>query len=93
MTDADAKVHEEWNRGKLKENGNDIALVRLPKPAYTMFEIGSGVHVAPVCLPWGELPSGNIATYPKGKTQSATFHVLNEECISAQNIQVIFLKK
>ena len=22
-----------------KENGNDIALVRLPKPAYTMFEI------------------------------------------------------
>ena len=66
MTDEDAKIHEGWDRGKLKENGNDIALVRLPKPAYTMFEIGSGVHVAPVCLPWGELPNGNIAKYPSG---------------------------
>jgi hypothetical protein len=66
MTGGDAKVHENWDRGILKENGNDIALVRLPKPAYTMFEIGSGVHVSPVCLPWGKLPDGQIAKYPTG---------------------------
>ena len=66
MTDGDAKVHEHWDRVKLKENGNDIALVRLPKLAYTVFEIGSGVHVSPVCLPWGKLPDGQIAKYPSG---------------------------
>ena len=49
-----------------KENGNDIALVRLPKLAYTVFEIGSGVHVAPVCLPWGQLSNGEVAKYPSG---------------------------
>ena len=45
---------------------NDIALVRLEKPAFTAAEIATGVHVLPICLPWGNLPNGYTAKYPSG---------------------------
>lgn len=69
MNSSDVILHEKWNRARIKEDANDIALVRLPKVAYTMFEIGSGVHVAPICLPWGLLADGHSATYPSGTKQ------------------------
>ena len=75
MLQSDVIIHEEWNLARLKEDGNDIALIRLPKIAYTMFEIGSGVHVAPICLPWGRLPDGNNAVYPSSKTQVYIYYI------------------
>ena len=45
---------------------NDIALVRLEKPAFTAAEVASGVHVLPICLPWGRLPNDYPAQYPSG---------------------------
>ena len=62
----DVIVHEDWDPARVVEGANDITLVRLSKPAYTIFEIASGVHVVPVCLPWGRLPNGDVAKYPSG---------------------------
>ena len=63
----DITVHEGWDPDKVKEGANDIALVRLPRPAYTALEIVSGVHVVPICLPWGSLPGkSERAEYPSG---------------------------
>ena len=70
MIQEDVTIHEGWDINKLKEGANDIALIRLPKLVYTMYEIPDGVHVAPICLPWGKLPDGNIAKYPGGKYSS-----------------------
>ena len=67
MIQDDVIIHEDWDIVKLVENANDIALIRLPKLVYTMYEIPNGVHVAPVCLPWGALPNGNSAQYPEGE--------------------------
>ena len=61
----DITVHEEWDISKVVEGANDIALIRLPTLAYTMYEICQ-VPVAPICLPWGRLPNGEEATLPKG---------------------------
>ena len=61
MIQDDVIIHENWDIVKMVENANDIALIRLPKLVYTMYEIPNGVHVAPVCLPWGALPNGNAA--------------------------------
>ena len=66
MIQEDVTIHEGWDINKLKEGANDIALIRLPKLVYTMYEIPDGVHVAPICLPWGRLPNGNFAKYPGG---------------------------
>ena len=64
---SDITVHEGWDPAKVKEGANDIALIRLPRPAYTALEIASGVHVVPICLPWGSLPGkSQRAAYPTG---------------------------
>ena len=73
MIQDDVTIHEEWDLDKLREGANDIALIRLPKLVYTMFEIPEGVHVAPVCLPWGNLPNGNFADYPGGTLNNDQF--------------------
>ena len=71
MIQDDVIIHEGWNIRKLKEEANDIVLIRLPRLVYTMNEIPSGVHVSPVCLPWGALPNGKIARYPSGEISLA----------------------
>ena len=66
VTEKDITVHQGWDAGNVVTNANDIALVRLEKPAFTAMEIASGVHVVPICLPWGKLGNGGYATYPAG---------------------------
>ena len=66
VIESDITVHEGWDKNNVMTNANDIALVRLEKPAFTAAEIASGVHVMPVCLPWGRLPNGYVAKYPSG---------------------------
>ena len=61
----DVTVHESYDRRKVVTEGNDIALVRLPRPAYTNFEVES-TSVIPICLPWGQLDNGNVARMPEG---------------------------
>ena len=62
---SDVKIHEKWNPRKVVVNGYDIALIRLPRAAYTGNEICE-VSVSPICLPWGQLPNGRVATMPNG---------------------------
>ena len=73
MIQDDVIIHENWDLDKLKEGANDIALIRLPKLVYTMYEVPDGVHVSPVCLPWGELPNGKVADYPGGTLYNNQF--------------------
>ena len=62
-------VHEDWEPARVTDKANDIALVRLPRPAYTANEVAQGVHVMPICLPWGKLPgTRHRAQFPEGKT-------------------------
>ena len=64
----DITVHEDWDLAHVTDKANDIALVRLPTPAYTANEIARGVHVMPICLPWGKLPgTRDRAEFPEGK--------------------------
>ena len=65
ITPSDVIVHENWNPSKVVVNGYDIALIRLPSPAYTINEVCE-TSVLPICLPWGQLPNGRIAKAPKG---------------------------
>jgi len=61
----DVKVHEKWDPLKVVNEGYDIALIRLPRAAYTMNEVCE-VSVLPICLPWGRLPNGETAKMPQG---------------------------
>jgi len=69
ITPADVKIHEKWNPSKVVVNGYDIALIRLPRPAYTVNEICE-VSVSPICLPWGQIQDldgvTRMATMPNG---------------------------
>ena len=62
----DITVHEGFDKNDVMSTANDIALVRLEKPAFTAAEIATGVHVLPICLPWGNLPNEYTAKYPSG---------------------------
>ena len=66
ISSRDVIVHENYNRLKVVTEANDIALVRLPKAAYTIDEIVA-TSVLPICLPWGPLPNGKVAKLPSGK--------------------------
>ena len=68
VTEADITVHEGWDPSNVVTNANDIALIRLEKPAITAMEIATGVHVIPACLPFKRLPNGFRAEYPSGKS-------------------------
>ena len=65
VQESDITVHEGFDKNDVI-SGSDIALVRLEKPAFTAAEVASGVHVLPICLPWGRLPNGYTAQYPSG---------------------------
>jgi len=67
VTRNDIKVHECWDPNRVAENGNDIALIRLPRLANTATENSDGLDpfdeiVFPVCLGWD-----NTITVPKDK--------------------------
>ena len=51
ITSADVTVHEDWDITKVVNNGNDIALIRLPRPALTVKEDYDQI-VMPACLGW-----------------------------------------
>jgi len=65
ITPSDVIVHEKFQSLTVVNEGYDIALVRLPRAAYTVNEICE-TSVLPACLPWGRLPNGNIARLPTG---------------------------
>nr|ACO12798.1 Serine protease easter precursor [Lepeophtheirus salmonis] len=54
---ANVIVHEKWDRRKFTE-GNDIALIRLDKPAILANEDSERSFLIPVCLPWKSLDPG-----------------------------------
>ena len=62
----DITVHDNWDPNTVVNEGNDIALIRLPQAAYTYYELCQA-SVVPICLPWGPLPNGFNAELPKGK--------------------------
>ena len=51
VTSADVTVHEDWDLTKVVNNGNDIALIRLPRVALTIEEDFDQI-VMPACLGW-----------------------------------------
>ena len=59
VTTNDIKVHECWDPSRVADNGNDIALIRLPRLANTTEEDFDAI-VFPVCLGWD-----NTITVPK----------------------------
>jgi len=61
VTTNDIKVHECWDPSRVADNGNDIALIRLPRLAITAAEDFDEI-VFPVCLGWD-----NTITVPKDK--------------------------
>ena len=69
---SDVKVHENWDPLKVVNEGYDIALIRLPRAAYTMNEVCE-VSVLPICLPWGRLPNGETAKMPQGNFREKFF--------------------
>ena len=78
VIESDITVHEGWDKDNVMTTANDIALVRLEKPAFTAQEIASGVHVYPICLPWGRLPNGYDAKYPSGTLNIFTCYSLRK---------------
>ena len=83
VQESDITVHEGWKKSEVVTTANDIALVRLEKAAFTAMEVASGVHVLPVCLPWGRIPKGNYARYPSGirNRRNSRFIFINESTI------------
>ena len=51
ITANDVTVHEEWDLSRVADNGNDIALIRLPRLAITVNEEFDQI-VAPACIAW-----------------------------------------
>ena len=62
----DVIVHENWNPLTVVNEGYDIALIRLPKLAYTIKEM-CDTPVLPICLPLGLMADGTEIKLPKGK--------------------------
>ena len=62
----DVILHENWNPLTVVNEGYDIALIRLPRPAYTMNEMCE-TPVFPICLPLGLRQDGTEIKLPKGR--------------------------
>ena len=61
VTKDDVTVHENWDLSKFVNNGNDIALIRLPRLVLTNEEDFNQI-VQPVCLGWDntiQVPEAN----------------------------------
>ena len=68
---SDVIVHEGWN-GDYAKTGNDIALIRLPNLAKTIYEDPDQI-VMPVCLGWDhtiKVPSENHMISGWGRTNN-----------------------
>ena len=75
VTSADVKVHENWDLNKVVNNGNDIALIRLPRLAQTIEEDFDQI-VMPACLGWDntiQVPDGNFIASGWGRTNSDVY--------------------
>ena len=59
----DVTMHERYDLSKVTTNGDDIALIRLPKLAITVNEDNNQI-VLPICLGW---PGRSDIQVPKGK--------------------------
>ena len=86
VTVDDVTVHEDWDLTKVVDNGNDIALIRLPRAANTVNEVYDQI-VMPACIGWDNtiqvpddvfIASGwgrtNNDVYDRGDTVSAGAH-------------------
>ena len=77
VTSADVTVHENWgypnwDLTKVLDNGNDIALIRLPRLAMTIEEDFDQM-VMPACLGWDntiEVPDENFIASGWGRTNN-----------------------
>merc|ERR1711981_499273 len=75
VTAADVKVHEGWDLSRVVDNGNDIALIRLPRLANTYIEDFDEI-VSPVCLGWDntiEVPSTKYIVSGWGRTNNDAY--------------------
>jgi len=72
VTAADIIVHEDWDLGKVVNNGNDIALIRLPRLAITVNEEYDQI-VLPACMGWDrtmDVPDTNYIVSGWGRTNN-----------------------
>jgi len=75
VTKDDIKVHEGWDLNKVVDNGNDIALIRLPRLATTYFEDFDEI-VGPVCLGWDKtikVPDNQYVVSGWGRTNNDAY--------------------
>jgi len=75
VTAKDVKVHEDWDLNKVVNNGNDIALIRLPRLATTYFEDFDEI-VGPACLGWDntiEVPNSKYVVSGWGRTNNDAY--------------------
>lgn len=75
VTNEDITVHEDWDLNKVVDQGNDIALIRLPRLATTYFEDFDEI-VGPVCLGWDktiEVPDAQHLVSGWGRTNNDAY--------------------
>jgi len=75
VTNEDITVHEDWDLNKVVDQGNDIALIRLPRLATTYFEDFDEI-VGPVCLGWDktiEVPDAQHLVSGWGRTNNDVY--------------------
>jgi len=75
VTKDDIKVHEGWDLNRVVDNGNDIALIRLPRLATTYFEDFDEI-VGPVCLGWDKtikVPDNQYVVSGWGRTNNDAY--------------------
>jgi len=75
ITAEDVIVHEDWDLGRVVDNGNDIALIRLPTLAKTYIEDFDQI-VSPVCLGWDntiEVPKSKFIVSGWGRTNNDAY--------------------
>ena len=56
-------MHEDWDARKVTTDGNDIALIHLPRPATTVNEDSDGTIVLPICIQWTDQDQVNISRF------------------------------
>lgn len=71
----DVIVHEDWNPKKVVTDANDIALIRLPRPALTDAQDPDQL-VVPACLKWNSgitVPTGRNTVTGWGRTNNDVY--------------------
>jgi len=75
VTSKDVKVHEDWDLNKVVNNGDDIALIRLPRLATTYLEDFDEI-VGPVCIGWDrtiQVPDTKFVVSGWGRTNNDAY--------------------